>query len=100
MSRKYERMAYISDVPEIHLRVDAIAKKAENDGKYCIDGEKKGTIYVCDRGVINVVTGSNGFICMKEDELELMAYEILDIVEDLRAIRRAKRQICQIRKGI
>lgn len=81
-------MKRLSSIPRISLALEAIAKRAENSGCYCVDSERKGLIYACEDERIAIITGSSGYLYMTEGDMRIVAGEILDILEDLKDRRR------------
>lgn len=68
--------------------VEAIAKRADNSGFYCVDSERRGLVYICTDEEMAIVTGSSGYLHMAEDDMKIVAGEILDILKDLEDRRR------------
>lgn len=81
----------LSDLPPLSLNIQNICKKSELQGKYCIESEVKGISYVYDSGVLNVITGTRGYVSINEELVESIACELLDIVDEIRELKKIRK---------
>lgn len=90
MSRGPGKRKQLIELPDVELNIPNILKKAEHDGKYCIESELRGIGYVYNEGVLNVLSSTHGFIFIREIDVEAFAIELLDIIDDINTIKKSR----------
>ncbi len=75
------RLAFIPK--NIILEVNAISKRAESEGMYCVDSDMRGATYICGEGKVIITTPMRGYLRMTEQDARVLADELPGILADL-----------------